>query len=58
MPDLVASPERFTSTSAGIESRRAADSLASEWQSSQSSLTAGAFRLWRWPMKCQRKRLP
>jgi len=35
-------------------SLRAADSESSEWQSSQSALTTGAFRLWRWPMKCHR----
>ena len=35
MPDLDSSPERLTSTSAGIVRRRAADSLESEWQSSQ-----------------------
>ena len=57
-PDFVGSPERLTSTSAGIVSLRAADSEASEWQSSQSSLTSGALRLCRWPMKCQRKASP
>src|SRR3954449_11020382 len=36
----------------------AADSEASEWQSSHSPLTRGALRLWRWPMKCQRKASP
>src|ERR1044072_1743644 len=58
MPDFDASPERLTSTSAGIVSRRAADSLASEWQSSQSSFTVLALRLCRWPMKCQRNASP
>ena len=57
-PDFEASPERFTSTSAGIVSFLAADSEASEWHSSQSSLTSGALRLCRWPMKCQRKASP
>ena len=36
----------------------AADSEASEWQSSQIALTVFAFRLWRWPMKCQRNASP
>ena len=43
---------------AGIVRRLAADSLASEWQSSHSSLTVFALRLCSWPMKCQRKASP
>src|SRR4051794_16888142 len=58
MPDFDSSPERLTSTSAGIVSRLPADSLESEWQSSQSSFTVAALRLCRWPMKCQRKASP
>src|ERR1044072_7570319 len=58
MPDFDASPERLTSTSAGIVRRFAAESDASEWHSSQMSLTDFALRLCRWPMKCQRKRSP
>ena len=58
IPDFELSPDRLTSTSAGTESRRAADSESSEWQSSQIPFTAFALRLWRWPMKCQRKASP
>src|SRR5919201_6066608 len=58
MPDFDFSPDRLTSTSAGIVSRFAEDSLASEWHSSQRLLTVFALRLWRWPMKCQRNASP
>ena len=58
IPDFDSSPERLTSTSAGIVSFFAADSLESEWQSSQSSFTTAALRLCRWPMKCHRKASP
>jgi hypothetical protein len=58
MPDFDSSPERLISISAGIARRLAADSDASEWQSSQIALTVLALRLCRWPMKCQRKASP
>src|SRR5215204_3610151 len=58
IPDLDASPARLISTSAGMARRRAADSLDSEWTSSQVSFTVFAFRLCRWPMKCQRNASP
>src|SRR5436305_1947346 len=58
MPDFDASPLRFTSTRAGIASLAAADSESSEWHSSQIALTVFALRLWRCPMKCQRKASP
>src|SRR3954471_2781661 len=57
-PDFDSSPERLTSTSAGISSRLAADSLERQSPSSQSRLPRFALRLCRWPMKCQRNASP
>ena len=57
-PDFDASPERFTSSSAGTVSLRAADSESSEWTSSQIGLTTFTLFDWRWPMKCQRNASP
>ena len=57
-PDFVPSPERFTSSSAGTVSRRAAESESSEWTSSQISFTSFTLFDCRWPMKCHRNASP
>src|SRR3954471_14472602 len=57
-PDFDSSPERLTSTSAGISRRLAADSVEREGTRSQSPLITFSLWLCRWPMKCQRNASP
>jgi hypothetical protein len=58
MPDFVASSARFTSSNAGIVSRSAAESDASEWTSSQMPFTTFTLFDCKWPMKCHRNASP
>ena len=57
-PPFDPSPARFTWTSAGISSRRAAESVSREWTSSQIRFTTFTLFDCRRPMKCQRKASP